>query len=174
MMRFSSDSQRKAVFANMANGPVSGINRVKFSFANSDEVTPEALAAIGAADRVVEISMEEKRNEEISSLFDDLVQSSEFSNSQRPAMFSENTDKTELSDNEIVELLDDELMRRLDLELDIYNYLAHISRSKNRVAAKWAKEKLSMFLEDEMILPEEWDSIQESNKNTKREIWEPD
>jgi len=30
-MVFSSDSQRKAAFANMMNGPISGLNRVKFS-----------------------------------------------------------------------------------------------------------------------------------------------
>ena len=30
-MRFSSDSQRKAMFANMMSGSVSGLNRVKFS-----------------------------------------------------------------------------------------------------------------------------------------------
>jgi len=37
-MRFINDNQRKAVFANMANGPVSGINRVKFSASSSSSV----------------------------------------------------------------------------------------------------------------------------------------
>lgn len=45
-MRFTSDRQRKAAFANMMNGPISGMNRVNFSSRSKEDQTYKLLEEV--------------------------------------------------------------------------------------------------------------------------------